>query len=115
MTSLNEHLQSWGGGCFRCHVETAGAVIGRCGLLVWAAFSLRSLMQVEIVDSEHSIKEVEERLSNLFSNNKQQLYFANKAIAWSSSRNRSYLTAPPSLNITTSLKDCKQSYCREYY
>lgn len=87
MTSLNEHLQSWGGGCFRCHVETAGAVIGQRGLLVWAAFFFRSLMQVEIVDSEYSIKEVEERLSNLplFSNNKQQLNFANKAVAWSPS------------------------------
>lgn len=75
-------------------MSTARAVIGRRGLLVWPAFSVRSLMPVEIVDSGYSIKEVEERLICRFlTNNKQLLHFANTPIARQSSQNRSYLTA----------------------
>lgn len=42
--------------------DTETTAIGQQGLLVWAAFSHTLL---EIVDSEYTIKEVGERLSNL--------------------------------------------------
>lgn len=50
-------LQLWG----RC-MDTEETAIGQYGLLVWAPSSHRF---PEIVDSEYTIKEVGERLSNL--------------------------------------------------